>query len=138
MPFVLQPDKSGETTEPLWRKPSGSHGFRSAQVPAPNAWMHHRDWDSDADNWPLTPNWASYQAILASRGFCLDTLADVKQFYSKCSPERRHDLELNLIKSMCTGSLQHASDSMLCPDAGLVSRLHCLIPTQNLRPFSAL
>jgi hypothetical protein len=68
--------------------------------------------DDEEINCKVMPDWSMYRNILQSRGFRLDTVRDVKNYYERschrvCDSTMRHFLSI-------------APDDALCPDAGLV------------------
>lgn len=71
--------------------------------------------DEDEANSRLRPYWPSYRGLLKLRGFRLDTVEDVKAFYSCSGNGRIPDYFL----------VKHSGDvnDALCPDAGLVSAI---------------
>jgi hypothetical protein len=70
--------------------------------------------DDEEFNRRITPHWPTYNNMLLSRGFRLDTIRDVKEFYNS-GGRTAHPLEI-------PGYLRahNASDDALCPDPGLV------------------
>ncbi|KAJ7709873.1 kinase-like domain-containing protein [Mycena rosella] len=73
------------------------------------------DEDEDEVNLRVRPYWASYRGVLKLRGFRLDTVEDVKAFYSCSSNGPIPDYFL----------VKHSGDvnDALCPDAGLPDNL---------------
>ncbi|KAJ7109408.1 kinase-like domain-containing protein [Mycena epipterygia] len=71
--------------------------------------------DEDEANSRLCPYWPSYRGLLKLRGFRLDTVEDVKAFYSCSGNGRIPDYFL----------VKHSGDvnDALCPDAGLPDNL---------------
>ncbi|KAJ7097897.1 kinase-like domain-containing protein [Mycena belliarum] len=71
--------------------------------------------DEDEINSRVRPHWPSYRSILKLRGFQLDTVEDVKAFYSCSANGRIPDYFL----------VKHSGDTddALCPDAGLPDNL---------------
>ena len=79
--------------------------------------------DDDDANRRITPHWPTYSNTFLSRGFRLDTVRDVKAFYS-CRSQSQPATSLDgpiipgyLRAYECTG------DDTLCPDPGLVSAI---------------
>lgn len=76
--------------------------------------------DDDEANRRITPHWPLYRNILKSRGFRLDTVRDVKEYYHRHTeppPVGSDDfLQMNGFLRACA----NADDDALCPDAGLV------------------
>jgi len=73
--------------------------------------------DDDEANRRIAPHWPSYKDFLLLRGFRLDTVRDVKEFYSAgyC--------KANSLEPPIPGYLRAcecSDDDALCPDAGLV------------------
>lgn len=91
------------------------------------------DWDSDYDsdcsstsssessfdeeevNQRVSPYWPKYRTLIFSRGFRLDTVRDVKEFYNEC---HRQGQPLSVIPP---GIDTDMGEEALCPDQGLVS-----------------
>lgn len=75
--------------------------------------------DEDEVNRHMTPCWSKYRNLLKSRGFKLDTVRDVREYY------KHLDLDSTNMKSsipiVLLGQDEFADDDALCPDAGLVS-----------------
>jgi hypothetical protein len=66
--------------------------------------------DEDHVNSRLTPYWPAYRYVMESRGFRLDTVHDVKEFY------RCHGRHLPGYSRAC----RNIDDDQLCRDDGLV------------------
>lgn len=79
--------------------------------------------DEDEVNQRVTPNWSSYRTLFRNRGFRLDTVRDVKEYYhryvQKASPDPIYPEQFPGFLRAC----QYNNDDDLCPDAGLVSYL---------------
>ncbi|RDB21075.1 MAP/microtubule affinity-regulating kinase 4 [Hypsizygus marmoreus] len=75
--------------------------------------------DEDEVNRRITPHWPSHRQTLRLRGFRLDTVRDVKEFY-KCQSESHtsHDPGLGYLTAF-----ESLDDDALCPDAGLRDNL---------------
>lgn len=76
--------------------------------------------DEDEVNRRITPCWQNYRNILKARGFRLDSVRDVKEFYKLRSESQPFDH----ISSPVSGYLracEKVDEDALCPDAGLVS-----------------
>lgn len=86
--------------------------------------------DEDELNCRMKPFWPKYQATFKRRGFHLDTIKDVKQFYN----QRNQDTPSNCFvfpKKFHQDAIQDDDDS-LCPDAGLVcASSHVVILTSS-------
>lgn len=80
--------------------------------------------DEDEVNRRITPYWPNYRSLFQSRGFRLDTVRDVKEYY-----KRRQELDATFLQTI-TG-YPHAGeafdDDSLCPDAGLVSVVYNIL-----------
>ncbi|TFK42554.1 kinase-like domain-containing protein [Crucibulum laeve] len=78
--------------------------------------------DEDEVNRRITPYWPKYRSLFESRGFQLDRVRDVKEFY-------RHYAEANISDPflLTTNSLvpfaPNEDEDALCPDAGLPDNL---------------
>lgn len=81
--------------------------------------------DEDEVNRRLTPHWASYQTVFKIRGFRLETVRDVKDFYKEHS--MHHGPELSSSHAGYLRLYEGQDDNALCPDAGLV-RISVLLP----------
>ncbi|KAG6900868.1 hypothetical protein C0993_009986 [Termitomyces sp. T159_Od127] len=77
--------------------------------------------DEDEVNRRLAPHWASYQNIFKIRGFRLDTVRDVKDFYNKNLPH--HGPEPSASHAGYLRLCESKDDNALCPDAGLRDNL---------------
>ncbi|KAK0450906.1 kinase-like domain-containing protein [Armillaria borealis] len=73
--------------------------------------------DEEDVNCRVSPHWPDYRNLLFSKGFRLDTVRDVKQYY------RDHFADgVNRLPSSTRARLSHGDDA-LCPDAGLRDNL---------------
>lgn len=79
--------------------------------------------DEDEVNQRVTPNWSSYRTLFRNRGFRLDTVRDVKEYYhryvQKASPDPIYPEQFPGFLRAC----QYNNDDDLCPDAGLPNNL---------------
>lgn len=87
------------------------------------------DWDSDYDsdcsssessfdeeevNQRVSPYWPKYRSLILSRGFRLDTVRDVKEFYSETHRQG------GPLRPVPSGIDPQMGEEALCPDEGLV------------------
>ncbi|KAK0210795.1 kinase-like domain-containing protein [Desarmillaria ectypa] len=73
--------------------------------------------DEEDVNCRVSPHWPDYRNLLLSKGFRLDTVRDVKQYY------RDHFADgVNCLPSSTRAGLSRGDDA-LCPDAGLRDNL---------------
>lgn len=72
--------------------------------------------DEDDVNRRIAPHWPSYRHTLKLRGFRLDTVRDVKEFYKHLSQTDSVILNTGYLRAC-----ESPDDDALCPDAGLVS-----------------
>jgi len=73
--------------------------------------------DEEEVNCRISPHWPSYQEVLFCRGFRLDTVRDVKEFYTS---------QRQCLGAPVPGYVRvcgYSDDNALCPDAGLPDRL---------------
>ncbi|KAG6909689.1 hypothetical protein DXG01_015890 [Tephrocybe rancida] len=77
--------------------------------------------DEDEANSRITPHWASYQNTMKIRGFRLETVRDVKEFYANYL--HHHDSDLATSHSGYLRVCERRDDDALCPDAGLRDNL---------------
>jgi len=75
--------------------------------------------DEEEENQRVFPFWPRYKALIYSRGFRLDTVRDVKEFYTKNQPYG-HSL-----RPIPDGIDREMGDDALCPDEGLVCLVGC-------------
>ncbi|KAF9464732.1 kinase-like domain-containing protein [Collybia nuda] len=78
--------------------------------------------DEDEVNRRITPCWQSYRNVLKARGFRLDTVRDVKEFYKLRSETQPFD-HINSPVSGYLRACEKTDDDALCPDAGLPDNL---------------
>jgi hypothetical protein len=71
--------------------------------------------DDEEVNRRITPHWPTFNNMFLSRGFRLDTVRDVKEFYNS-GGRTTHPLEIPGYLRACECS----DDDALCPDPGLV------------------
>lgn len=109
---------------------SGSYNQFQHDVPRSPSSCSGSSVDEDEVNCRLKPFWPKYQATFKRRGFQLDTLKDVKLFYT----QRSQDTPSNCFvfqKNFHQDTTLEDDDS-LCPDAGLVcASSHGLILTSS-------
>ncbi|CAA7271677.1 unnamed protein product [Cyclocybe aegerita] len=74
--------------------------------------------DDDEVNRRIQPFWPKYQLLFKARGFHLDTVRDVKNFYSRRIQQPPSDLFCRVPYFSSREEFQ--KDDALCPDAGLV------------------
>ncbi|KAF8163327.1 kinase-like domain-containing protein [Crassisporium funariophilum] len=74
--------------------------------------------DEDEVNCRIKPFWPKYQAVFKSRGFELDTVKDVKLFYSQQNTVPRLSPALKFYSRD-----EYQDDDSLCPDSGLPDNL---------------
>ncbi|TFK76410.1 hypothetical protein BDN72DRAFT_830985 [Pluteus cervinus] len=91
--------------------------------PPPSPTPSDSSFDDDEANCRVTPYWQKFRGLLKTRGFRLDTVRDVKEYY------KRHS-ERGSLDSVCPEQFpgfrracQHSDDDDLCPDAGLLDNL---------------
>ncbi|KAG6814368.1 hypothetical protein H0H92_010954 [Tricholoma furcatifolium] len=77
--------------------------------------------DEDEVNRRITPNWEHYRDTLRTRGFRLETVRDVKQFYERYS--QHIDVDLTSSHSGYRRVCESQDEDALCPDAGLPGNL---------------
>jgi hypothetical protein len=77
--------------------------------------------DEDEVNCRVNPHWPSYVVLIESRGFRLDTVRDVKDFYERYG-EQLDLCAIDLVKCMPSYSraCEASNDNALCKDPGLV------------------
>ncbi len=103
---------------------------RDGQPVSPSSPTSSQEEDDSEWNTRRRPHWPAYRTVFLRRGFRLDTVRDVKQYY--------RDFGIDVPQSIRT-RLAHADDE-LCPDVGLVrafpsrrvSRLHDTLQPDNL------
>ncbi|KAF8894646.1 kinase-like domain-containing protein [Infundibulicybe gibba] len=79
--------------------------------------------DEDEVNRRITPYWPAYRAIIKSRGFHLDTVGDVKQFYKNRHGGSVPDSMFKPYSPRHLPTKTSSGDDDLCPDAGLPDNL---------------
>jgi len=95
--------------------------FPDAENLPPSPSSSDSSFDEDEVNRRITPCWGNYRNILKSRGFRLDTVRDVKEFY-----KLRLQLHPSEHAPPISGYLracEKSDDDALCPDAGLPDNL---------------
>ena len=74
--------------------------------------------DDDEDvNRRFRPYWPKYQNAFRSRGFRLETVRDVKNYYRQ---KGASSLDMLRSQQQLSGGVDFGDDDALCPDAGLV------------------
>lgn len=83
--------------------------------------------DEDEVNSRVSPDWAKYRCPIASRGFQLDTVRDVKEYYQRhhSNTDKR---ELHAYLSGYHRVSARSDEDALCKDAGLVSHTRYQMP----------
>ncbi|KAF9075272.1 kinase-like domain-containing protein [Rhodocollybia butyracea] len=89
----------------------------------PSSASSDSSFDEDEVNFRMRPCWPKYLGILHRRGFRLDTVRDVKNYYRSNGAPKKAD------------RLQGLDDDSLCPDAGLPDNLFRGIKTLNGTPI---
>ncbi|GLB34926.1 putative protein kinase [Lyophyllum shimeji] len=77
--------------------------------------------DEDEVNRRITPHWPSYRNVFKLRGFRLETVRDVKEFYKHCMQDDGTDPTIS--NSGYLRVCESQDDDALCPDAGMPDNL---------------
>jgi len=83
--------------------------------------------DEDEVNARVSPDWAKYSCPIECRGFRLDTVRDVKEYYQHhCNNIDRRELHAYYLSGY-RRILARSDEDALCKDTGLVSYISCQV-----------
>lgn len=86
-----------------------SHGIWISDISCPSPTSSESSFDEDEVNYRVKPYWSQYRSILKHRGFHLETVRDVQDYYTFIGMPKRAE------------RLKELEEDILYPDAGLVS-----------------
>ncbi|KJA27186.1 hypothetical protein HYPSUDRAFT_63450 [Hypholoma sublateritium FD-334 SS-4] len=114
----------------LDRKAKGKPFLQRPEIFASDVWDNEdslasptsseSSFDEDDVNRRITPFWPKYRSILRARGFCLETVKDVKKYYGQQS---KAALGFGWDSPYYSRQSDFQDDDALCPDAGIPDNL---------------
>ncbi|KAJ3903927.1 kinase-like domain-containing protein [Lentinula edodes] len=88
-----------------------SHGIWISDISCPSPTSSESSFDEDEVNYRVKPYWSQYRSILKHRGFHLETVRDVQDYYTFIGMPKRAE------------RLKELEEDILYPDAGLPDNL---------------